>query len=80
MGLMKCERLGSLRFRAMNPGRGAPSESAQVMEYGDTDLSRFLNSQSELLTVDKIRLYWRQMLEAVDVAPGRQEEEAGELR
>ena len=52
------------------------------MEYGDTDLSRFLNSRSELLTVDKIRLYWRQMLEAVDVAPGgpRRQEEAGELR
>merc|ERR1719409_535366 len=38
-----------------------------VMEFGETDLSRFLIAQTEPLSVDKIRHYWRQMLEAVQV-------------
>merc|ERR1719409_535384 len=38
-----------------------------VMEFGETDLSRFLIAQTEPLSVDKIRHYWRQMLEAVRV-------------
>lgn len=38
-----------------------------IMEYGETDLSRFLIAQTEPMGVDKIRYYWRQMLEAVQV-------------